>query len=208
MDNCIFKDGYVQTSLTGEPLKALYKNLLELFLDGKIGVSKVIGFEVKSDKHLDVAVLNRPTSLLENQIEIAGNISKLVFYGLDVKNCTCILPAGKIYARDLILPVRRVKTDTGVEMKSLQVLNKDTYLFTAVEGVQLNMYIEKACGPVLIKDNNHKMECNSDIKYYPLNSDHDLAPFIRFLPFNGYSIRYRLDKNISEDAINEIIQSY
>lgn len=207
MDNCVLKNGYVKTTLKGEALKAMYSNLLRMCLDGTMPITKIIGFSVKSDKHLETTVLNRSVSLLENQIEISSNLSKLIFTGLNINQCMINIPAGRIYAKDLVLPARRVKVEDKVVLKHLKIINADTYLFTATEDIQLDLYLNKASGAFLIKDNVKQIK-TVDTKYYPLNSTHNLAPVIRFLPFDGYSIRYRLSKGISEDNINEIILDY
>lgn len=218
LDIGVMHDGLLHTSMKGKDLEWLYKKFREAFMDGKLSVKKPIGFKITNAKQsLETIAVSRSSLVLESQIELSKNISKLVICGNSAIQVKCTNLKGKIYAGNL-----NITSDN----RSVKVLDPSVFILTAMQSLDLNLVIYPNSGFHLIEDNVEIMrdECLDNKQnigsiggelvhpkadeYYPLNTDHSLIDYIRIIPFDSHRIKYTITNNVRDEDLNNLWQSY
>jgi hypothetical protein len=202
LSSCRFSNGELMLDCTASERREIYDLFRVSILDGLIPISKVVGLKhTSSYNYSDVSAIDRHRACKENMMELARNVSKLIFVsdiGVSVDTEETI---GKIYANN-----------AGFTSNSrlVEVLDGNIYLYTSIDYIGLRLFVLKQAGYNLLEDNVKKMrmELSRSYEYFPINSEHVLLDYVRVLPMFGDKIRYRLINNISEKHIEKLWLDY
>lgn len=189
-----------------EELSILYKFFRRSFLDSTIPVKKPIGFYINNKSNgIGLEVISRNISVLESNIELIKNISKLTIIG----EC-----ADEIVAKNLVGKIKAGNLNIISDGSPVKFLDPSIEVLNSIDSIDLGLVVFENTGSSLMDDN---MEILSSLvndlsratnNYYPLNTENTLYENIRILPFNGFKIRYNLVGNISEKDINYLWKNY
>lgn len=192
----------VPKSISKEDLAIIYRLFRKSILDGYIPLKKPIGFNIINANNFEESdVTSRNTALLESQISIIENLSKIIITDDSVPPYIKTKPLfGKVTAGDLC----------RLDCTPIRCLDPALPLFTAREEVSLILVPKDCTRYRLMEENMKDLEefkesiDAEDLVLYPLNVHSSLIDYIHILPFNHYDIRYTLVGSISEKDMNKV----
>lgn len=185
-----------------EDLRIIYKCFRASMLDGYIPIKKPIGFIVESRQYPQSAnIVSRHPCLLESQLKMMENLSKLIVVGNCASEVTTDLLQGKIKASNL-----------GIQAdgKPVRFLDPSVSICSAIKPIRIKMIINENVGYKIMEESYHSIDKllktygKEENRCIPLNVQHSLFDYIRVLPFNRKEIRYTLVGNISEKDMNDL----
>lgn len=207
LPNTLMQNGELKVeNITKEEMLILYKFFRRSFLDSTIPVKKPIGFYINNKSNgVGLEVISRNISVLESNIELIKNISKLIVIG----DC-----ADEIVAKDLVGKIKAGNLNVISDGSPVKFLDPSIEVLNSIESIDLGLVVYENTGSCLMDDNMEILQSivndlsRTTNNYYPLNTENTLYSNIRILPFNGFKIRYNLVGNISELDINYLWKNY
>ena len=189
------------------PLEGLnwetYRHFREMIMDGKLPIKKPIGFKIESVTGMNIAsAVHRNALCAESMATIATAVKELIFVG-DMNSWVKSDQHEGAVTSNLRL--------TSKDGKPVTVVNKDLYLYTAVEEVCLSFFVLKAAGFQSMKENAKYMEdrvSNGAIAFFPMHTYHTLGNHVFVYPYTkgDTTIRVRYANGMTSELFSKIIE--
>lgn len=192
------KDGIVIPPESGLNIMQVYTFLHEAIADNHLPVVKAVGFKIHdvSSVRTRASVTERNTAVMENYVEIAGNLMDKVF--LDTNT-------NKVIVLDLNGKLNLNNPDTVVQenRNPVRVVYDDPYILGALRTINLEIFINENTG-------HRDMGCNvrvlRDQTFFPLFSVHTVYPYCRICPPRaGEKLEYRLRKGFKPEDLKKLL---
>lgn len=206
----IFKDGIIHMPGEENPI-GVYTEIRSAIYDNDIPLIKVIGFKTVDRSNPDsVRASDRHNAILENMIELSGTFSDLILLPYnDTSSGRYMLPSNFVNANDMIGGVTAGSAAFRANGKSLNALNKELYLFHALQAISIRMVVTETTGFItmeksveIIKGICSGMSDFDPNSYFPLNNEFSLVDYVRILPPTNKYFRYKLRGGMTDDILN------
>lgn len=228
-----FGNGVINTPLSGTELRDLYNFIREAFLSGLLPVTKIIGFKIEGNDNESCSLLDRYPNLSSNNLEISSRLESLCFIGnegvitIDVKGS--VLTSDDIDNNILYDPSVRLVNPTTEIFRVIQVedfeLTEETGLFSEYNSdsdsnIVLKLILRRDSGFKSMTDNlTYMLTRFNDTKdvyenrviiseFMPINSNHSLSKFIRFLPFLEGDTEIKYKSELDTNLLNTLWNSF
>lgn len=193
-----------QEKVNAEDLAIIYRCFRMCMLDGYIPITKPIGFSLVSDEYpLGVSITSRHPCILESQLKLMGNISKLIVVNQAPAKVISKVLRGKIRAGNL-----DIRFSDG---EKVEFLDPSIEICNAIKPVRISLFLNKGTGYELMEGSYHTMRKialnygdKSSSSYLPLNTEYSLFNYIRIKPFNRKEIKYSLVGDVKESHFNNL----
>lgn len=188
-----------------------FKMVREAILDCHVPVTKVIGFSVvsRNDSTGRTDVASRSTLLLENNIEVMRNLSKVTFLPQrgEVKKYFVSTRAPQMNMDLEYDPVYATDDLFATEGNSLKVLDQNVKLFTPQGPVILRLLLHNGTGQFTFEESLQKtievLKDNAKGSYIGVPVNFSLNDYIRILPPDMGIMRYRLYNGMTDEIMNQ-----
>lgn len=205
-----FRNGIIHMQEEDNPRRA-YDEVRAAVYDNELPLIKVIGFKAVDVSNPDsVRVSDRHNAILENMIELSGTFSELIFlphYNSTLKKY--MLNSNIINIGESLGKITAANADFKSGGASLAALNRDLYLFHALQSIHFRLIAIESTGFITmeksvdtIKRLCEGMDGFDPNSYFPLNNEFSAIDYIRVLPPVGDQYRYTLRKGMNDTILN------
>jgi hypothetical protein len=194
---CNFIAEKSKITYTGEePLRAAYSEIREAIMDGRIDIHMPIGFKLLSHTSMGLTAIDREVNCMESMPTISVSVKDMLFVGM----CNCWVQSKMLTGR--ISAGNADFTSQGGEV-AMEVVDKSVHLLTAIEPIQIALYMEHAHGYKSMEENAATVK---DSGYFALSTTFSLFPYVQIRPFNGSEISVVYKRGMTPELFNRVLK--